>query len=160
MSATPRADLWFSALLTAFGIAVVVQSWRMPRLQDLGVHPMSAPGLTPGVIGAVLTGLGIALLIRSIRASIAARAPEGGADWIGSGRLLGTLLLCLVFGGVLLGRLPFGPATALFVFAFVTAFKWREGRPARTLAAAGGLAIAVAVAVTLLFERVFLIRLP
>ena len=154
-----RADFWFSIVLTAFGTAVTVQSWRMPRLQDLGVHPMSAPGLTPGVLGLVLAVLGLALLIRSARAT-AAGAPDSEADWIGWGRLVLALSLCLIYGGALLGRVPFWMATALYVFAFVAAFKWRDGGPAKALLAAGALAIVVAFAVTLLFERVFLVRLP
>jgi hypothetical protein len=48
MQAERRADLWFAILLTALSVVVVVESWRMPRLDHLGVHPMSAPGLTPG----------------------------------------------------------------------------------------------------------------
>ena len=72
MSTPRRADLIFSALLTALALAVVVESWRMPRLAELGVHPMSAPGLTPGLIGLVLAALGMALLLRSLRADPAA----------------------------------------------------------------------------------------
>jgi len=157
MTRTPRADFWFSILLTAFGAAVTFESWRMPRLENLGIDPMSAPGLTPGLLGVVLTGLGLALFARGVRAEPDPEPVETEAGW---GRFAVTLALCLGYALVLLGRLPFWAATAIFVAAFVLAFTWRE-RPAwRTGLVGVALALVVAMTVTLLFERVFLVRLP
>ncbi len=156
MSSTPRADLVFSLLLTVFGAAVIVESWRMPRLQELGVDPMSAPGLTPGLLGIILTGLGAALLLRSVRhAGAVGGTAEGG--W---GRLALALGLCLVYAVGLVGHVPFMAATGIFVFLFVAAFSWGRLSPARLFLTAALLAIATAVLVTLLFEKVFLVRLP
>jgi len=163
MPAERRADLWFALLLTALSVVVVVESWRMPRLDHLGVHPMSAPGLTPGLIGLVLCGLGLALLVRSLRARgpgierVAAAGAPGAATWP---RSLLALALCLVYGLGLLGRLPFQWATGLFVFAFIAAFSFERARPLRTLGGALAMAVAVAVSVSLLFEQLFLVRLP
>lgn len=172
MPADRRADLWFALLLTALAIVVLVESWRMPRLAHLGVHPMSAPGLTPGLIGLVLAGLGVALLVRSLRERAAARvaaregapppttAPAGadaGPTWR---RALLALALCLVYAPGLLGRLPFMVATGLFVFTFVATFSFERARPWRTLGGAAAMAVAVAVGVSLLFEQLFLVRLP
>jgi putative tricarboxylic transport membrane protein len=171
MPADRRADLWFALLLTALAIVVVVESWRMPRLGHLGVHPMSAPGLTPGLIGLVLAGLGLALLVRSLRERAAARraadrdaaegrsaaASELPATWP---RALLALALCLVYAPGMLGRLPFMWATGLFVFAFIAAFSFERARPWRTLAGAAVMALAVAVSVNLLFQELFLVRLP
>lgn len=175
MPAERRADLWFALALTALAIVVVVESWRMPRLGHLGVHPMSAPGLTPGLIGLVLACLGLALLVRSLRERAAARraaeraAAEGGSA-IAAGpasassstwpRALLALALCLGYAPGMLGRLPFMWATGLFVFAFVAAFSFERARPARTLAGAALMAVAVAVGVNLLFQELFLVRLP
>jgi hypothetical protein len=36
---TPRADLLSAALWGAFGTLVVVASWRLPRLEQMGVNP-------------------------------------------------------------------------------------------------------------------------
>jgi len=156
-----RADFWFSIGLTAFAIAVTVESWRMPRLQELGVHPMSAPGLTPGLVGLILTFLGLALLIRSLRARRRVTQAEAPAvDPSAPRRLMLTLALCLVYALVLVGSLPFMWATGLFVFAFVAVFSFERARPLRSLLSAGAMALVVAVCVTLLFERVFLVRLP
>lgn len=161
MAASARTDRWFSVLLTAFAFAVVVESWRMPRLGELGVHPMSAPGLTPGLLGLVLLFLGIALLVRSVRSA----TPSGGdtpsatagSTWR---RSVLTIALCLGYSLGLLGHLPFMMATGLFVFSFVAIFSFESSRPVRTLAGALAMAVAVAVTVSLLFEHVFLVRLP
>ncbi|MBX3603148.1 MAG: tripartite tricarboxylate transporter TctB family protein [Rubrivivax sp.] len=170
MPADRRGDLWFSLLLTALALAVVIESWRMPRLENLGVHPMSAPGLTPGVIGLVLLLLGLLLLVRSLRerraaaaraaASAAPAAPAATAASGDGARALLATVLCLVYALGLLGRLPFFWATGLFVFAFVVAFAFERARPWRTLGGAAAMALFSAVSVTLLFERLFLVQLP
>lgn len=156
-----RVDLIFAILLTAFALWVLVESWRMPRLAELGVHPMSAPGLTPGLLALILVGLGLALLWRSLRAPAASATREieatGNTQW---SRALLALGLCLVYALGLLGNLPFQWATGLFVFAFVTAFGFDRGRPLRSVSGAALMAFAVAVSVSLLFEQVFLVRLP
>lgn len=161
MSSQRRADLIFAVVLTAVALYVLVASWRMPRLAELGVHPMSAPGLTPGFISLVLVGLGLALLWRSLRAQ--EPAPKGDAAaapntvwW----RALLALLLCLVYALGLLGHLPFLWATGLFVFAFIAAFSFQRNRPLRSLGGAAAMALAVAFSVSLLFEQLFLVRLP
>ena len=164
-----RADFLFSIVLVALGLATVAESLRMPTLSHLGVHPMSAPGLTPAVVGAVIAILGLALFLRSAAALAAARRgaeATGGTgraaaiDWREWGRLALVLALCLVYAVGLIGRLPFLWATGIFVFAFVAVFDWNAGSRLRTLAGAAALAVASAFAVTFLFERVFLVRLP
>lgn len=163
MPADRRGDLWFSLLLTALAVAVLVESWRMPRLENLGVHPMSAPGLTPGLIGLVLLLLGLLLLARSLRARRAAAAMAAQAAPVAAAdgrRALLAIALCLVYALGLLGRLPFVWATGLFVFAFVTVFALERARPWHTLVGAAAMAVFTAVGVTLLFEQLFLVRLP
>ncbi|HKH97431.1 MAG TPA: hypothetical protein VKA39_13015, partial [Beijerinckiaceae bacterium] len=64
----------------------------------------------------------------------------------------------------LIGRMPFWLSAAIFVAAFIAAFEWRPGLDGK--ARVRGLAIAVVqgvatgILVTLVFERVFLVRLP
>ena len=166
MSSQRRADLIFAVVLTAMSLYVLVASWRMPRLAELGVHPMSAPGLTPGLISLVLLGLGLALLWRSLRlpAPVPSLAPQADAASTAHNtvwrRALLALVLCLVYALGLLGRLPFLWATGLFVFAFIGAFAFDRARPKRSLSAAAVMALAVAFSVSLLFEQLFLVRLP
>lgn len=156
MSETPRADLWFSVALMLFGAAAAFESWRMPRFENLGVDPMSAPGLTPGVLGLVLAGLGGLLFARSAR--VVGGGPRGAdGGWRG---LLAALALCLVYALGLVGTAPFWLATALFVFAFTTIFAAKRVGPLRAAAFALPFALAVGVSIALLFERVFLVRLP
>ena len=159
MSSTPRADLWFSVVLIAFGTAAVVESWRMPRLENLGIDPLSAPGLTPGLLALVITGLGLTLFLRSLR-SLRATAPVPESAPGGWGRLALALTLCLVYALGLVGRADFFLATTLFVFSFTLLFADPGQSWPRRAAGAAILALGTASAVTLLFERVFLIRLP
>ncbi|QIE55001.1 hypothetical protein G5B40_05750 [Pikeienuella piscinae] len=156
MSETPRADFWFSILLILFGAAVTFESWRMPRLETLGVEPMSAPGLTPGILGLVLGGLGALLFLRSLRFAGAAPRLDDG-DWRG---LLVTLGLTLFYAIGLVGSLPFWLATALFVAVFAMLFSVGRVGMLKAAAAALPLGLVAGVSVALLFERVFLVRLP
>jgi len=157
MSNMPRADFWFSIILTTFGATALFESWRMPRLANLGIDPISAPGITPGLLALVLTGLGITLFIRSARQSIDDSAPGEPGSW---GRLSIALGLCLFYALGLLGRIDFLIATAIFVFAFAFVFSDRSRSLMRRMVFAALLAVPTAYAVTFLFERIFLIRLP
>ena len=165
----PRADFLFSLVLVALGLGTLFESWRMPRFGNLGVHPMTAPGLTPGLLGIIIALMGAVLLARSIAAGgwrlSGEPAPEQAGERRSARRRLGlALLLCLGYAGGLVGRIPFWLATAIFMFAFVVLFEWRVDTPHRRrlhgLLAAAALAAATAVGVTLLFEDIFLVRLP
>jgi len=164
-----RADFLFSLVLIALGLAAAVESWRMPRFENLGIDPMTAPGLTPGLLGLVLALLGFLLLHRAIAAGGWRRLAPGTAEEVADrrgamGRVGLSLVLTLGYAGGLVGRVPFWLATAIFVFLFVAAFEWRRGEALpqrlRRLAMAAILAGLAAAAVTYLFEEIFLVRLP
>jgi putative tricarboxylic transport membrane protein len=76
--------------------------------------------------------------------------------------LLIAAVLGTLYAGVLVGRVPFWLASALFVFAFTAVFEWDKGPEGRMrrLVEAGLLGLGTGVAVMLVFERVFLVRLP
>jgi putative tricarboxylic transport membrane protein len=161
------ADLVSGLVFAALGLAVLVGSWTMPRLEERGVHPLTVPGLVPGLLGLAL------LLCGGLLAAGAWRAGAVGpglasllalARGPAAGRVATALVLVLVYTLVLVGRLPFWLATALFVFAFIAVFELlldpAPPRPARALAWAAGVAIVAGVAVVLVFERGFLVRLP
>ncbi|MEQ8346918.1 MAG: tripartite tricarboxylate transporter TctB family protein [Sneathiellaceae bacterium] len=165
----PRADFLFSLVLIAVGIAAAAEAWRMPRFENLGVHPMTAPGLTPGLLGLVVAGLGLALLLGAVRAggwqrSAPATAGQAAERRSTLGRVALALLLTLGYAAGLVGHMPFWLATAIFVFLFVALFEWplHEGwrRRLRGLAIAAVLAVATGLAVTYLFEEIFLVQLP
>jgi putative tricarboxylic transport membrane protein len=164
---SPRADLIGGLAWTAFGLAIVVASWTMDRLEQFGATLYTAPGLVPGLLGAAIALLGVLLTIRAIRrGGIAALAapwsptPEGRAARI---RVAIATVLSLTYALILVGRIPFPLATALFVFAFIMVFDVSDATRSpllrRALIAAIA-AVATAAVVSITFERVFLVRLP
>jgi hypothetical protein len=164
-----KADYLTGLALILFSIYVLVESWRMPRLEHLQAHPMSAPGLVPAFLAVVLLIFGLILVVRSVRAGghHLGLSREGIRKTLanpGNRRLLLTAVLTLVYAGVLVGRTPYTLVTGLFIFVFVAAFEWRGEMPFREVRrigmAAAILAIAFAVAVSYTFERLFLVTLP
>jgi hypothetical protein len=168
-SAMVKADFVTGLVLIALGIAIVVESLRMPRFEQLNIEPYTVPGLVPGALGAVILLLGAILFLRAARAG-GWRLRAGGATpkaWSadpGIRRLALAMALCLGYAGLLVGRLPFWLATFTFVFAFVVLFEWplatSPGQRIRRLLMALAYALAVAVVVTLVFQEIFLVRLP
>lgn len=163
-----RADFWFGLGLTVLGIAVSIESWRMPRLAELNVHPMTAPGLVPGLVGIILSGLGIILFLRASRQK-GWRITSGDSEynsefWVQTRRFLIALVLCVGYAAGLVGSIPFSVATGLFVFVFIVSFgSRRDFTPAKWIKFTGVAilqAIAVAIVVTYVFETIFLVRLP
>jgi hypothetical protein len=160
-----RADLGFSLVLVALGIAIAVESWRMPRLTELGVNPWSAPGIAPGLLGGVILVLGLVLLTRSLaRLRSGAEAEPSAFGDLSLANIVATLVLTIGYAGFLVGNLPFWLATFLFVLLFL----WWFDRPGARKGAyrvvhiltAPLLAAVTAAAVTFLFRDIFLVRLP
>jgi hypothetical protein len=159
----PRADLYTAAVLLAFGILVIVLALRMPTFVEQSHTGLTAPGIVPGFYATVIAVLAILLGLRAVRRGALAPAAHAAATAPGDGRaLLTAVLLGVLYAGVLVGRAPFWLASALFVFAFTAAFEWDAGPQgrARRLAEAALLGLGTGVAVTLVFERIFLVRLP
>jgi len=160
----PRADLYTAAVLFAFGLGVVALAWRMPTFVEQSHSGLTAPGIVPGFYAVVIALLAILLGARAIRrGALAPLASQGRALAPGDRRaLLTAATLGILYAGVLVGRVPFWLASALFVFAFTSAFEWERsatGRVRRVVEAAA-LGIGTGIAVTLVFERLFLVRLP
>ncbi len=165
-AAMNRADLLASLAFLVLGAFVFYGSWTMPRLEARRINPLTAPGLVPGLLSAALIVCGLVLCLRSLRA-----ATPGG--WAAlrtmvispmSGRALAVVALALVYTLGLIGLMPFWAATAIFVFCFILVFEVWLAAPRRPLIQslpwAAGLAVVTAAAVTLAFERAFLVRLP
>jgi hypothetical protein len=76
--------------------------------------------------------------------------------------LAGSLGLFFVVG--LIGRVPFWLASAIFVTLFTALFEWQAGQTwgarARRIGEATLIGLATGAAVTLVFEKVFYVRLP
>lgn len=161
--ASPRADLVTAAVLFALGIAIVQQAFAMPRFVEQSGTGLTAPGIVPGFYGVMIALLSLVLGIRAVgRGGWAARGPAAGAT-AGDGRRLAlAAVLGILYAGVLVGRVPFWLASALFVFAFTTAFEWDQGpgRRLRRMIEAAMIGLGTGVAVMLVFEKLFLLRLP
>jgi Tripartite tricarboxylate transporter TctB family len=161
----PKADFVTGLVLALLGLAVLWASLEMPRFEARGGNPYSAPGLVPGVLGAIILALGAVLVVRAARAGgWRLPAAAGGATDPGVRRLLLSIALCLIYAAGLVGTVPFWLATFLFVTAFVVLFEWplATGRAdrLRRLVFAPLFAAVISAAVTLLFQHVFLVRLP
>jgi Tripartite tricarboxylate transporter TctB family len=160
--ASPRADLVTAAVLFALGIAIIAQAWQMPRFIEQSGTGLTAPGIVPGFHGAMIALLAGVLGLRALRrGGWQMRAPRSKAT--GDARqLLTAAVLGVLYAGVLVGRVPFWLASALFVFAFTTAFEWHQGpdRRARRIVEAALIGLGTGLAVTLVFEKLFLLRLP
>ncbi|MEO8485845.1 MAG: tripartite tricarboxylate transporter TctB family protein [Betaproteobacteria bacterium] len=163
--AAPRVDLLSAALLAAFGVSVAIASWRMDRLEAQGGSLWTAPGLWPFALGLALVGLAIVLAVRARR-----RGREVGwnaherddTPLVPTLRFAAATALFFVYALALIGRgLPYPVGTAIFVAAYVYAFHDAPGRStARRASVALAVGIGTALVVTLVFERVFLVRLP
>ena len=159
----PRADRRGGVVWIALGLALLVGAWRMDRFEAMGATLYTAPGLVPGLYGLLLVGLGTAMAWRSRSAPRATALPDVGGgpapEPLLNRRIVIVLALTLAYAALGLGRLPFAPLTAVFVAAFCWNFDERPaGWPrARTALLVG---VACALVVVLVFERIFLVRLP
>ncbi len=165
--AAPHSDFIASLIWIAFGVAVAIGSWRMDRLENQDVNPYTVPGLLPGLLGIALIFFGLLLLLRAWRQGaldpgVPRAVPMSMAE---RKRLLIVLGLCLTFGVGLVGRgLPFWLAAAIFVSTTISILQYPQRRAANQVARGIATAIAIGLgaglAITLVFQEFFLVRLP
>jgi len=164
-----KADFLTGLFLILLSLYVLFESWRMPRLEHLQVHPLSVPGIVPAFLAVVLIVFGGILVIRSVRAGghrlgLTWAKARAGLSTPGNQRLLVTAILSIGYAGFLVGTIPYWLATGLFVLLFVVIFEWKRGLTASGYAklalVAGILAVVISAAVTCVFERIFLVTLP
>jgi len=162
---SPRADLVWSLVWIAVGAAIFYGGFAMDRLDRQHINPYTAPGLVPALLGVAIALMGVCLLARSVRAGGlgAASPPTGGHT--NFPRLFLALALCLAYAAGLVGRgPPFWLATFLFVFVAIVALQWGErrgrGEVGKGILVAALCAAGTAAAVTLVFQELFLVRLP
>lgn len=153
--ALARADFYGGLGWIAFGMAIVIASWRMDRLESQHINPYSVPGLVPGVLGVLMAMFGAALAVRAL----VGKAPEIMSvvlDRAGVLRAIFAATLCIAFAAGLLGHgLPFVATAAAFIFSFILAFAER-----RSIISAAAIAVIAALLIAYLFGDVFLVRLP
>lgn len=164
-----KADFITGIVLILISVYVIIESWHMPRLEHLQVHPLSVPGLVPAFLAAVIILFSIQIVLRSVhqgghRLGITCETLRRTLREPGNQRLLVTAILTIVYAGFFIGRLPYWLGTGLFVFAFVVIFEKQKDMTRaqwmRCTIAAVILATTTAAAVSLAFERLFLVTLP
>jgi hypothetical protein len=167
------ADRIGGLIWIVFGGAVAYGSWTMDRLQSLGIPPSTAPGVVPGLLGLGIIIFGAVLLIRreaaaaptvtSSDGTLEPAAPAGDSfNWK---RAALSAALCLIYGGLLLGSgMHYWVLTAAFLFLHIVLLDETPDVPARPnlrrIITAAIIAPAFATAVTLIFQYIFLVRLP
>jgi hypothetical protein len=128
----------------------------------------------PGILGLCIIGLGVILIARrapraaapafdvAVPAEAAAEPEPGSFHWR---RVALSWGLCMAYAGVLLGSgVHYWLLTAAFLFLHILLLDETERAPAaptpRRLVTAAIIAPAIATAVMLVFQHVFLVRLP
>jgi putative tricarboxylic transport membrane protein len=165
-----KKDFITSIVLIAFSISVVVSSYTMPRLERRGIDPFSAPGVVPGMIGAILLCLALILFVRSLRKG-GYRLFSGGEAVENSGRQPGaarrvliTLAISLIYAVGCLGRLDYSIITMLYIFSFICLFEYRPEQRLSEQKKMFGLALLQALIasllITVVFRHLFLVDLP
>jgi putative tricarboxylic transport membrane protein len=153
------ADRLTAVVLLALGAAVTYGGWSMDRLEIRRIHPASIPGLLPFILGVALM-ICAAVLYSQAKLKNDQKKNSGH----GIGRFVLILVPALVYAIGLVGTIPFWLATLIFVSFFICVFEWPAMPTRKNLTFLLAIAVAegtfVAVGVTLLFEKAFLVRLP
>ena len=161
-----RSDFLSALGWMALGIAILIGSVMMDRLEKQGINPYTIPGLLPGLLGIAMTILGTLLAARSWRPRLlaSAKAPVNRAEQM---RILLVLGLCLTFGVVLVGHgLPFWLAAAIFVTTAIFALQYQQRKSTgqqltlRQFATTAAIGLGAGIAITIVFQEIFLVRLP
>lgn len=164
-----KADFLTGIALIVLSLYVMFEAWQMPRLEHLKVHPLSVPGLVPAFLASVIFIFGTVLVIRSIRRgghrlTFTFKGFLQSLRTPGNKRLLVTAILTIGYAVFLIGTLPYWLATGLFIFVFIILFEWEQSmtiaQRKRCIISASLIAILSSVAITLVFERLFLVTLP
>jgi hypothetical protein len=150
----------------ALGIAILIGSIRMDRLENQDINPYTIPGLLPGLLGIAMTILGALLAARSWRPHLLA-GPGEPVNRSEQKRILLVLGLCLAFGVGLVGHgLPFWLAAAIFVTIAILSLQYQQRQSAgaklspRMIVTAAVIGLGAGFAITLVFQEFFLVRLP
>jgi hypothetical protein len=166
---TLRSDFFSAFGWMGLGMAILIGSIMMDRLKNQDINPYTIPGLLPGLLGIAMTILGALLAARSWRPGLMASARGGDAAARRAERrqILLVLALCLIFGVLLVGHgLPFWLAAAIFVSVAIVALQSRQRQATgqklglRAVATAATIGLGAGIVITIVFQEIFLVRLP
>lgn len=165
----PRSDLKDAVGWIALGIAVLVGSLSMDRLTQQHINPYTVPGLLPGLLGIAMILLGVVLAVRSWErgALTQPRLPATADQRDERRRVAVVAALCIGYGVVLIGHgIPFWLASSIYVTASILILQRMSRDPqerqltARPIAKALLIGVASSVITQLVFQELFLVRMP
>jgi hypothetical protein len=166
---SPRSDLTDAAGWIVLGVAVLIGSVTMDRLERQHINPYTVPGLLPGLLGIAMILLGAVLALRSLRrgALELAPPPPGAHDSERRRRIWVVTGLCTGYGVVLIGHgLPFWLASAIYVTGSILILQRMSRDPVvrslapRAWAKALLIGLGSGVITQLVFQELFLVRMP
>ena len=164
---TAKSDLIGGALWALFGALILIAALRMDTFESMGATFYTRPGLVPAIFGGILIALGLALSARSFSKKTAtsdnhASAPEhhDGQPNDQNKRVAITLALCLLYALVAIGRVHFIPSSGVFIAVFAYLFAPDSYSLKRKVVMAGIVGFGTATTIGLVFEKIFLVRLP
>jgi putative tricarboxylic transport membrane protein len=164
-----RSEFFGACAWIALGVAVLVGSLAMDRLERQNINPYTIPGLLPALLGIAMIVLGSALAWRSWRGGALQQiAPALTPDKRDERRRLWIVIaLCVGYGAVLIGHgLPFWLASTIYVTGSILILRRMsrdaEQRQLSTRSALQALVIGVAASFITqwVFQDLFLVRLP
>lgn len=168
-ASAPRSDLKDALAWMALGIAVLVGSITMDRLQAQNINPLTIPGLLPGLLGIAMILLGGTLGVRSLRQGALRQAlpPATATEREQRKRVVIAIALCIGYGVVLVGHgIPFWIASSIYVTGSILVFRRMSHDPAerhlgpRAWLNAVVIGVGASAVTWLVFEKLFLVRLP
>jgi TRAP-type C4-dicarboxylate transport system permease large subunit len=166
---TPRSDFWQGVGWVVFGLAVLIASARMDRLESQNINPYTIPGLLPGMLGVAMMLVGAVVAVRSWRrgAFDQPRAAFTEHQREVRRRVWTVIVMVVLYSVVLVGHgLPFWLASAVFVSASIVLLQRMSRDPEerrltpRAWVKALVIGVLAAVITQLVFQEVFLVRLP
>jgi hypothetical protein len=165
----PRSDLRDALGWMAFGIAVLIGSVTMDRLERQNVNPYTVPGLLPGLLGLMMILLGGILALRSWRrGALRVPVPAVTSDEREQRRRIWIVtVLCMGYAVVLVGHgLPFWLASAIYVTGSILILQ-RLSRDederrytVRGFIKAVVIGLGSGVITSVVFQELFLVRMP
>ena len=146
-------DFFAGVVLALISLYVLVTSVRMPHYSGSGW--LGSPGLTPGLLSALLLLLSVALMVRARRF----RLSFGGfSPRIESLRAAGCFVMIFVYIAIT-PWVGYVPATFLLLFAFQTAFA-RKLSVRYVIIWSLGLSALLTTALWYVFGQIFFVPLP
>jgi hypothetical protein len=163
-----KADFITSLFLSFLGLAVLVLSLRMPTFRNLGANPYSIPGIVPTILGVILLLLGIILLVRSVsRKGYHIKISLKGIILLLKRKSIRRLMIALFLSTTyvqLLGKMNYFLLNSFYILLFILVYeldlKEKILKQKKTIIIAFSEAFLIAGTIALVFQYLFLVRLP